>query len=112
MSEIAILGAQHETNLGERVVEYDQPRTVRLRVLLDNYHDTYSRTERPRAAHELDRAGTPARRIGYLPKDAARRIGEYLATLHRPAGKRRLEGKLSLLRPQPAPRGYVDDERG
>jgi len=25
MSEIVILGAQHETNLGDRVVEYDQP---------------------------------------------------------------------------------------
>jgi hypothetical protein len=112
MSEIVILGAQHETNLGERVVEYDQPRTVRLQVLLENYHDTYGRTERRLAAYELDRAGTPARRIGYLPKDAPRRIGEYLATLHRQEGKRRLEGHLSLLRPQPALKGYVDDERG
>jgi hypothetical protein len=33
MSEIVILGAQHETNLGERAVDYDQPRTVRLQVL-------------------------------------------------------------------------------
>ncbi|MFC2046125.1 hypothetical protein ACFLTC_01210, partial [Chloroflexota bacterium] len=112
MSEIVILGAQHETNLGDRAVEYDQPRTVRLQVLLENYQDTYGRTERRLAAYELDRGGTPARRIGYLPKDAPRRIGEYLATLHRPEGKRRLEGKLSLLRPQPAPKGYVDDERG
>ncbi len=106
MSEIVILGAQHETNLGDRVVEYDQPRTVRLQVLLENYEDTYGRTERRLAAYELDRAGTPARRIGYLPKDAPRRIGEYLATLHRPEGKRRLEGKLSALK------GYVDDRRG
>jgi hypothetical protein len=79
---------------------------------LENYQDTYGRTERRLAAYELDRAGTPARRIGYLPKDAPRRIGEYLATLHRPEGKRRLEGNLSLLRPQPAPRGYVNDRRG
>ena len=106
MSEIVILGAQHETNLGDRAVEYDQPRTVRLQVLLENYQDTYGRTERRLAAYELDRAGTPARRIGYLPKDAPRRIGEYLATLHRPEGKRQLEGKLSALK------GYVDDRRG
>jgi hypothetical protein len=34
MSEILILGAQHETKLGDRVSEYDQARTERLRVLL------------------------------------------------------------------------------
>ena len=62
MSEIVILGAQHETNLGDLVVEYDQPRTVRLQVLLENYQDTYGRTKRRLAAYELDRAGTPARR--------------------------------------------------
>jgi ABC-type lipoprotein export system ATPase subunit len=44
MSEIVILGAQHEANLGDRVIEYDQPRTVRLQVLLEDYQDTYGRT--------------------------------------------------------------------
>jgi hypothetical protein len=110
MSEIVILGAQHETNLGDRVVEYDQPRTVRLQVLLEDYQDTYGRTERRLAAYELADNNQPVQRLGYLPKDAPRRIGEYLATLHRPVGKRRLEGKLSLLRPQPAPKGSADDE--
>jgi hypothetical protein len=103
MSEIVILGAQHETNLGERVVEYDQPRTVRLQVLLENYQDTYGRTERRLAAYELAENNQSVQRLGYLPKDAPRRIGEYLATLCRPEGKRRLEGKLSLLRSQRAP---------
>jgi hypothetical protein len=98
MSEIAILGAQHETNLGDRVADYDQPRTVRLQVLLENYQDTYGRTERRLAAYELDHDGVPARRIGYLPKDAPRQTGQYIATLHRPEGKRRLEGNLSELR--------------
>ena len=50
MSEIVILGAQHETNLGDRVVEFDQPRTVRLQVLLEDYVDTYGRDERRLAA--------------------------------------------------------------
>ena len=54
MSEIVILGAQHQGNLGERVVEYDQPRTVRIQVLLEDYKDTYGRTERRLAAYELD----------------------------------------------------------
>ena len=112
MSEIVILGAQHATNLGNRVVEYDQPRTVRLQVLLENYHDTYGRNERRLAAYELDASGERSYRIGYLPKDAPRRVGEYLATLHRQEGMRRLEGNLSLLRQQPMPKGYVDDERG
>jgi hypothetical protein len=97
MSEILILGAQHETNLGDQVVEYDQPRTVRLQVLLENYQDTYGRTERRLAAYELDDSGEPSQRIGFLPKDAPRRTGRYLATLHRPRGKRRLEGHLSEL---------------
>ena len=39
-------------------------------------------------------------------------LNEYLFNLHRPKGKKRLEGTLSLLRPQPVPKGYVDDERG
>jgi hypothetical protein len=98
MSEIVILGAQHEHNLGQRVIEYDQPRTVRLQVLLENYEDTYGRTERRLAAYELDDRGERSQRIGYLPKDAPRQTGEYLATLHRLEGKRRLEGKLSKLK--------------
>ena len=109
MSEIVILGAQHETNLGDRVVEYDQPRTVRLQVLLENYQDTYGRTERRLAAYELDRAGTPACRIGYLPKDAPRREGWYVATLHRPQGKtgklKRITGTLSPLKDHDAEGG-------
>jgi hypothetical protein len=112
MSEIIILGAQHESNLGDRVAEYDQPRTVRLQVLLENYQDTYGRTERRLAAYELADNNQPVQRLGYLPKDAPRRGGEYLATLHRPEGKRRLEGKLSLLRPWPVPKGHIDDESG
>jgi hypothetical protein len=79
---------------------------------LEDYQDTYGRTERRLAAYELDDTGERFQRIGYLPKDAPRQTGKYLATLHRPEGKRRLEGKLSLLRPQPASEGYVDDERG
>jgi hypothetical protein len=98
MSEIVILGAHHDNNLGDRAVEYDQPRTVGLQVLLEDYEDTYGRTERRLAAYELDADGKPSCRIGYLPKDAPRQIGEYLATLHRPEGKRRLEGNLSQLR--------------
>lgn len=98
MSEIIILGAQHETNLGNRVVEYDQPRTVRLQVLLEDYRDTYGRTERRLAAYELADNNQPVRRLGYLPKDTPRRTGRYLATLHRPEGKRRLEGKIRALK--------------
>jgi len=98
MREIVILGAHHEGNLGGRVVDYDHPRTVRIHVLLEEYQATYGRTARRLAAYELDDRGEPSQRIGYLPKDAPRQIGEYLATLHRPEGKRRLEGMLSELR--------------
>ncbi|MBN1139011.1 MAG: hypothetical protein JXM73_20670, partial [Anaerolineae bacterium] len=97
MSEIIVLGAHHKNNLGERAIEYDRPRTIRLQVLLEDYRDTYGRTERRLAAYELDDAGAPAGRIGYLPKDAPRREGSYLATLSRPKGKRRIEGRLSPL---------------
>jgi hypothetical protein len=34
-------------------VEYDQPRMVRLQVLLEDYVDTYGRTERLLAAYEI-----------------------------------------------------------
>jgi hypothetical protein len=98
MSKIVILGAQHETNLGRRVVEYDQPRKVRLQVLLENYTDTYGCTERRLAAYELDQDHLPTQRIGYLPKDAPRQTGSYLATLHREEGKKRIEGRLVPLR--------------
>jgi len=84
MSGIIILGAQHENNLGNRVVEYDQPRTTRICILLEDYTDTYGRTERRMAAYEMDDAGAPVGRIGYLPKDAPRREGSYVANLHRP----------------------------
>jgi hypothetical protein len=97
MSEIVVLGARHESNLGNRVVEYDQPRTIRLRILLEDYTDTYGRTERRMAAYELNSKGECSWRLGYLPKDAPRQTGEYLATIQRPEGKRRLEGKLSAL---------------
>jgi len=53
--------------------------------------------ERRLAAYELDREGEPSQRLGYLPKDAPRRVGRYLATLRRPEGKRRIEGRLSPL---------------
>lgn len=96
--EGVVVGAQHEHNLGQRAVEYDRPRTVRIQVLLEDYTDTYGRTERRLAAYELDDQGKRAQRIGYLPKDAARQTGDYLANLRRPEGKRRLEGRLSALR--------------
>jgi len=98
MSEIVILGAQHQDNLGDRVVLYDKPRTVRVRVLLEDYTDTYGRTERRLAAYELDQEQQLAHRIGYLPKDAPRQTGSYLATLHRAEGKKRIQGKLGPLR--------------
>ena len=95
--EIVILGAQHENNLGNRAIEYDQPRTTRLCILLEDYTDTFGIAERRMAAYELDDAGAPSGRIGYLPKDAPRREGSYLATLSRPEGKRRIEGTLAPL---------------
>jgi hypothetical protein len=98
MREIVILGAHNEGNLGERVVDYDHPRTVRLRVLLEDYQDTYGRTERRLAAYELDDRGEPSQRIGYLPKDAPRQTGIYLVTLQREEGKRRIAGKLAPFR--------------
>jgi len=79
------------------MVEYGQVRTVRIRVLLEDYTDSYGRVERRLAAYELDRDGSPSRRIGYLPKDAPRREGNHLATLRRPEGKRRIEGRLAFL---------------
>jgi hypothetical protein len=93
--EIVILGAQHQSNLGDRVVEYDQPRTIRLQVLLEDYQDSYGRTERRLAAYEIADNGERLQRIGYLPKDAPRQTGMYLAILQRHHGKRRIEGKLS-----------------
>jgi hypothetical protein len=84
-----------KTTLGEQAVRYDQPQTVRVRVLLEDYTDTYSRTERRLAAYEVDDKGAPGARIGYLPKDAPRREGSYLAMLQRPEGKRRIEGSTS-----------------
>jgi hypothetical protein len=94
MREIVILGAQHENNLGGRATIYDQPQTIRLRVLLEDYTDTYGRTERRLAAYQLDDDGTLGKRVGYLPKDAPRQTGSYLATLCRTAGQKRLTGKL------------------
>ena len=98
MGEIVILGAQYENNLGERVFEYDQPRTLRLQVLLEDYIDTYGRTERRLAAYQLDDQGKCSQRIGYLPKDAPQQAGKYVATLQRLEGKKRIQGKLSRLR--------------
>lgn len=95
MNKIVILGAQHAANLGEQVARYDQPKQIKIRILLEDYVDTYGRTERRLAAYELDSTGTLALRIGYLPKDTPRREGSYLATLRRPEGKRRLEGVLT-----------------
>jgi hypothetical protein len=98
--EITILGPQHANNLGERAVEYDQPRTTRIRVLLEDYTDTYGRTERRLAAYELGARQRPGQRLGYLPKDAPRHTGDYLATLRRrEPGKAnsRIEGRLAPL---------------
>jgi hypothetical protein len=97
LGEIVILGAQHQDNLGERVVVYDQPQAVRLRLLLEEYTDTYGRTERRLAAYELNSAAQPSGRLGYLPKDAPRQIGDYLAILKRPVGKKRIEGRIVSL---------------
>ena len=102
-SEVIILGAQHRSNLGQRAMEYDQPRTLRLQVLLEDYTDTYGHGERRLAAYELDQDNQPFQRIGYLPKDAPRQTGRYLATLHRPEGKRRIEGQLIPLRNHDGP---------
>ncbi|MBN1139145.1 MAG: hypothetical protein JXM73_21375, partial [Anaerolineae bacterium] len=102
MSEIVILGAQHPNNLGERIADYEQPRTVRLQVLLEKYTDSYGRSEQRLAAYELGDDNRPVQRIGYLPKDAPRQQGSYLATIQRQEGKRRIEGKLSPLK------GYED----
>jgi len=98
MSEIVILGPHHANNLGDRVVDYDQARTVRIQVLLEDHVDTQGRTERRLAAYELDDEGRPAHRLGYLPKDAPRQVGSYLATLQRQEGRKRLGGKLSPLK--------------
>jgi hypothetical protein len=96
--EIVILGPQHENNLGkEGATYYDQPRTARIRILLEDYTDTYGRTERRMAAYEMDDTGAPVGRIGYLPKDAPRREGRYLAMLQRSEGKKRIEGRLTPL---------------
>ena len=96
-SEVVILGAQHPNNLGDRAAEYDRPRTVRLQVLLERYIDSYGRAEQRLAAYEVDDTGRPAQRIGYLPKDAPRQTGRYLATLCKEGGKRRITGRLSPL---------------
>ena len=83
--------------LGERVVEYDQPRTVRLQVLLEGYPNSYDHTERRLAPYELGNESQLALRIGYLLKDAPRRTGQYLATLQRAESQKRLTGKPSPL---------------
>jgi hypothetical protein len=54
--------------------------------------------DRQLAAYEFDDNGNPGPRIGYLPKDAPRREGSYLAMLQRPEGKKRIEGRLSPLK--------------
>ena len=61
---------------------------------------------------EMDDAGNVNQRLGYLPKDAPRQLGQYLATLRRPEGKRRLEGTLSLLRSQSVSQVPRGDEGG
>lgn len=48
--DIVILGVQDESNLGQRVVVYDQVRMLRLQILVESYTDTYGRTERRLAA--------------------------------------------------------------
>jgi hypothetical protein len=101
--EIVILGPQHGNNLGkEGATYYDQPRTTRLRILLEDYTDTYGRTERRLAAYQLDEAGAPGKRMGYLPKDAPRQEGSYVASLCRPINKKgergRIEGTLTPLK--------------
>jgi len=101
--EILILGPQHDNNLGkEGAAYYDEPRTTRIRILLEDYTDTYGRTEKRMAAYQLDDAGEPDQRIGYLPKDAPRQMGNYVAQLHRPANRKgergRIEGRLTALR--------------
>jgi hypothetical protein len=94
MSEIVILGAQHENNLGRRAVEYAQPQVVMLEILLEDYTNTSGRTERRLAAYELDDDGTSIQRIGYPPMDATRLTGRYVATLQRSEGKQRIHGRL------------------
>ncbi|MBN1138309.1 MAG: hypothetical protein JXM73_17100, partial [Anaerolineae bacterium] len=101
--EILILGPQHDNNLGESgAAYYDEPRTTRIRILLEDYTDTYGRTEKRMAAYQLDEGGASGQRMGYLPKDAPRQTGNYVAHLHRPVNKKgergRIEGTLAPLR--------------
>ena len=85
------LGKIKADGLEQAVVEqvFDQ-------VLTRDYLE--GRPERRLAAYELDDEGQPTERLGYLPKDAPRQTGSYLATLHRPEGKKRIEGDLCALR--------------
>ena len=74
MSEIVILGAHHENNLGPRsrvrpAEDSHDPGS------LEDYTDAYGRSERRLAAYELGEDGRPAQRLGYLPKDAPRQTG-------------------------------------
>lgn len=98
--EVLILGAHHVNNLGrEGAAYYDQPRTTQMRILLEDYTDTYGRTERRLAAYRLDASGSLERRIGYLPKDAPRQEGIYVANLYRRVNQQgkhgRIEGTLT-----------------
>jgi len=115
--QVLILGPQHEDNLGpEGATRYDEPQQARIRIALENYVTVKGLAERRLAAYELGEKGQPLQRIGYLPKDAPRQEGDYVATLHRPLNKKgkrgRIEGALAPLQKHsdgPAP-GQVKRE--
>jgi hypothetical protein len=95
LSKIVILGAQHDSNLGKRFPECDQPRMLRLQVLLEDYTRGYARTERRLVTYGLADSNQSIQRLGYLPKDAPRWTGRHLAKL------RRIEGRLAHLKSNP-----------
>ena len=102
MREVYILGPQYKQNLGEEgVTYYHEPRQQRIRIALEDYTTKKGEREHRLAAYELGDDGQPGRRIGYLPKDAPRQGGDYVATLHRPLNQKgergRIEGTLSPL---------------
>jgi len=115
LREVYILGPQYKHNLGEEgAAYYHEPRQVRIRIALEDYTTKKGERENRLAAYELGDDGRPGRRLGYLPKDAPRQGGDYVATLCRPLNRKgergRIEGTLSPLQkhaddPAPGQRG-------
>ena len=68
MKEMVILGTQHENNMGERIVEYYRPCTVRIQVLLDDYQNTYATRSDTWQPINWIRPGSPASKLVTCPK--------------------------------------------